>query len=141
MGESCVFREPARGGRWALAQLGALAPEQARPAEPSEHAGGERHAGGAIGHAQKAGRFGSHPGSLCITPARSRGAGAGGGGRSGGGRGGGAASSSHDRHHQAEEEFARKERPSSHLKRLASAFGKREYKIKEETERRRGGKK
>lgn len=34
----------------------------------------------------------------------------------------------------------RRERPSFHLERLVSAFGKREYKIKEETERRTGGK-
>lgn len=60
--------------------------------------------------------------------------------RSAGGRRGGAASSSHDRHHQAEEEFVRRERPSSHLERLVSAFGKREYRIKEEKERRRGKK-
>lgn len=60
--------------------------------------------------------------------------------RSAGGRGGGAASSSHDRHHQAEEEFVRRERPSSHLERLVSAFGKREYRIKEEKERRKGKK-
>lgn len=80
--------------------------------------------------------------AACALHQHAAGAGVGGGGgRSGGGRRGGAASSSHDRHHQAEEEFARKERPSSHLKRLAFAFGKREYKIKEETGRRSGGKK
>ena len=81
VGESRVSWEPTWGERWAPPQLGALAtnptrlsaPRQAQPAARSEHAGVERHASGAIGHAQKAGRFGSHPGGLCITPARSPG--------------------------------------------------------------------